>query len=308
MTTSVAGILPTRPGCSGRPRLVTADLLCWFGVSFTALSSFYLPLSVVPTMVVERGASPVAAGWVMTALLGCAVAAELLAPRLLRRCSARCLAGIGLGTMAVASAAIAAEPTTGAVVALSGLQGLGFGALVVVVAAEIGALLPRERRGEGLGLAGLVACVPAVTGLPVGLWLAEGYGAGWSSLAATVIALVGIGVLMKVPTRRVEQASLESCGLLAVLRTGRRHLALAFFTVAASAGVLIAFLPGMAIGASTAATALLLHSVAATLARLVAGRHGDRHGHRGWLVIASCVTTAGLLLLAADATSTAVLS
>ena len=150
------------------PRLVTAELLGWFAVSFTALSSFYLPLSVVPTVVVERGGSAVAAGWVMSALLGSAVAAEVLAPRMLRLCSARCLAAIGLGTMAVASAAIALAPTTGAVVGLSGLQGLGFGALVVVVAAEIGALLPNDRRGEGLGVAGLVACVPAVTGLPRG--------------------------------------------------------------------------------------------------------------------------------------------
>jgi MFS family permease len=88
-----------------------------------------------------------------------------------------------------------------------------------------------------------------------------------------------------------------------VLHTGRRHHALAFFAVAASAGVVITFLPSTTIGATTAATALLLYSLAATLARVAAGRHGDRHGHLPWLVAGSAVTAAGLLLLAAGATS-----
>lgn len=161
------------PTIGRRARLVTAELLGWFAVSFAALSSFYLPLSVVPTSVVEQGASPVVAGWVMTTLLGSAVVAEILTPRMLRLCAARCLAAIGLAFMAVASAAVALTPTMATVVALSGLQGFGFGLLAVVVAAELGALLPHDRRGEGLGMAGLVACVPAVTGLPAGLWLAD---------------------------------------------------------------------------------------------------------------------------------------
>jgi len=259
------------PTIGRRARLVTAELLGWFAVSFAALSSFYLPLSVVPTSVVEQGASPVVAGWVMTTLLGSAVVAEILTPRMLRLCAARCLAAIGLAFMAVASAAVALTPTMATVVALSGLQGFGFGLLVVVVAAEIGALLPHDRRGEGLGMAGLVACVPAVTGLPAGLWLADRFGAPWSSLATTGSALLGIAVLATVPTRRAEQSPPAPHGLLAVLHTGRRHHALAFFTVAASAGVLITFLPS---------TTCRRHDCGNRPSAAFAGRHADASGGR----------------------------
>lgn len=40
---------------------------------------------------------------------------------------------------------------------------------------------------------------------------------------------------------------------------------------------------------------------------VVAGRHGDRHGHLRWLVAGLAVTAVGLLLLAAGATSTTLL-
>ena len=37
-------------------------------------------------------------------------------------------------------------------------------------------LLPPERRGEGLGLSGVVDSLPSVVALPAGVWLAHRYG------------------------------------------------------------------------------------------------------------------------------------
>ena len=108
MSAVITDLTALRPGIPARPRLITPPLLIWFGISFATLLSFYLPLAVVPASVVARGADPAAAGWVMTVLMLFAVAAELLAPRLLSRLTPTVAAAVGLVLMALPSAGIAA--------------------------------------------------------------------------------------------------------------------------------------------------------------------------------------------------------
>jgi hypothetical protein len=56
------------------------------------------------------------------------------------------------------------------------VRGIGFAIAMVAGGALTASLLPADRRGEGLGLLGVVNGIPAVLGLPVGVWLAERYG------------------------------------------------------------------------------------------------------------------------------------
>src|SRR5262249_19883103 len=68
-------------------------------------------------------------------------------------------------------------------------RGLGFGLNTVVIGALVATALPPERRGEGIGLAGVVACVPAIVALPSGVWLAENTG------YAVVIVITAVSAL-----------------------------------------------------------------------------------------------------------------
>ena len=58
------------------------------------------------------------------------------------------------------------------IVAVCLVRGLGFGITVVAGGAMTAWLVPPERRGEGLALTGVVAGVPAMVALPLGLMLA----------------------------------------------------------------------------------------------------------------------------------------
>ena len=88
--------------------------------------------------------------------------------------------------------------------------------------------------------------------------------------------------------------------LLAVAsRPQQRRPATAFLAVVAGAGVLIAFLPSVAaVSPGAAGLAILVHSLCATAGRLLAGIHGDRHSHRGWLWFGLVGTGAGFVALA----------
>src|SRR5256714_11652073 len=75
------------------------------------------------------------------------------------------------------------------IVTVSIARGLGFGLNPGVIGALVATALPPERRGEGIGLAGVVACVPAIVALPSGVWLAQNTG------YVVVIAITAISAL-----------------------------------------------------------------------------------------------------------------
>ena len=59
---------------------------------------------------------------------------------------------------------------------MSVVRGIGFAIVVVTVGAIAATAMPAQRRGEGLGVLGVVAMLPAVVALPFGLWLAGAVG------------------------------------------------------------------------------------------------------------------------------------
>jgi predicted MFS family arabinose efflux permease len=207
--------------------------------------------------------------------------------------------------MALSAVGVAGFSPVPVVLVLSAVRGFGFGLVVVVVAAEVAGLLPPQRRGEGLGWAGVVAGVAAVAGLPLGLWLAHQHGPATASAAAGIAAAVGSAAI---PLARrgapvgAEHDRMHPPGLrvLAVARRApQRRPATVFLAVVASAGVLIAFLPSIALVApGLAGLAILVHSLSATSTRLLAGIHGDRRGHRGWLRFGLLGAGTGFVVLA----------
>ena len=163
MTTAMT--TPTAPA----PRLVTRPFALACGAALANLTAFYLPLSVVPARAVAAGAPDGAAGLVTAALMLGGVLAECVAPRLMARFGDRAVLAAGL--LLLGGAALLLLPAVDVVstVLVCGLRGVGFGFAVVVTGALVTRHVPAARRGEGLAVAGVVACVPAVAALPAGV-------------------------------------------------------------------------------------------------------------------------------------------
>jgi predicted MFS family arabinose efflux permease len=163
-------------------------------------------------------------------------------------------------------------------------------------------LLPPQRRGEGLGLYGVVACLPGVLALPSGVWLAGHYGYAVVVALTAGTALAPLAAFRWLPgTADPRQTSErpdagQPPGLLAGLRQpGERRLALIFAASTVAAGVVVSFLP-LAAGASgsVAASGLLAQAVTATIGRWWEGYYGDRHGHARLLVPGLVVASVGM--------------
>jgi MFS family permease len=293
---------PERP--APRARLVSGRFALLLMSSFGALTSFYLLLSVTPMYAVSAGAGSAVAGLVTGSLMLTTVLAEFASPRLMRRHGYRAVFAVGALLLGGPALALLAPRSVAMIVAVSVARGMGFGLNTVVTGALVATALPTERRGEGIGLSGVVACVPAIVALPSGVWLAD------NTSYAVVIAITAVSALAPLvavpwlPGRADDRAEADhgtapSAGLLASLRSGGQlRPSLVFAATTVAAGVAASFLP-LAAGVSggVAALGLFVQAAASTVSRWWAGRRGDRHGHAGLLVPGLLIAAAGMTML-----------
>jgi predicted MFS family arabinose efflux permease len=177
---------------------------------------------------------------------------------------------------------------------------------VVTVGTMAATAIPAQRRGEGLGVLGVAAMLPAVVALPLGVWLAGALGYAAVFAIGGGVALLAVIPVLSLPEGRIEDQS--HSGLSKCLRRPELRRPLAMFALAAVAGgVVVAFLPS-AVTAVVAVPALFVQNIAATAARWLAGRRIDRHGSNGMLVPAVLICAVGMGSAAFTSTPLAVLA
>ncbi|NUU06272.1 MFS transporter [Leifsonia sp. C5G2] len=317
MSTTTVPTATTSPTTTRRPRLVTTPLLLRFASIVACSVSFFLPLAVVPLL--AGSTSPIAGGLANGALLAATVAGELASPWLMHRLGARTVLAAGLVLLGAPTFLLLASTAVPALVGVGVLRGLGFALAIVAGGAVTAALVPPERRGEGLALAGLVSAVPSLAALPLGVWVTAAAGpsavfavAGAGPLLA-LASLSGLsGAVPRTPgrTRSASASTAASSGILAGLRSPAvLRPALVFAGSAAVAGVVVTCVPGALTGSAASITPalLLLQPATAALGRWVAGRYGDRLGHRRLFAPGILLSAAGMAAMAATSSAPLVL-
>jgi MFS family permease len=271
---------------------------CMFGIA----NAFYLTLSSAPTHLSTMGGDT-AAGAATAVSAVATAAASAFAPRLVAQLGRRAVFAIaalalGLPCFAVFGGNLLIAETACAV------RGAGLGFAFVAAGGLAATLAPPARRGEFVGLYGLVFSVPAIFTVPLGLWILMHLGPAALALAGSACALTSLLGLGAFPGRAEQTQALRSwplpwqrLGWPVVAQTGGAAAVGMMITAFASAA-------GSARVEATVALAIFMHGLAAAFARWWGGRLGDRHGHRK-LIAAGCALSAGAtLLLAAACTAT----
>src|SRR4051812_43033161 len=131
--------------------------------------SMYLLTSVVPLYLAAHGSAGMGPGLATGAMMLSAVAVELLVPRMLARWGYRVVLALGLVLMGAPALVLLTTSSLPVVVLVCMVRGAGLAINVVAAVALIAELAPADRRGEALGVYGVVVGVPAVVGLPLGV-------------------------------------------------------------------------------------------------------------------------------------------
>jgi len=291
-----------------RPTLLTRPMLLLCSASFGAMICFYLLLSVVPQYATSIGATGIGAGLATGALMLSTVALELATPRLVARFGYRITLAAGLALIGAPALALPLAHRMPAILAISLVRGAGLAIIVVVGGSLVASIVPADRRGEGLGLYGFIVNVPAVFGLPAGVWLAAH--AGYPTVFV-IAGIAGLAGLLAVPGLPALASSDDvPVGVLAGLLTpALARPAVVFSATAMAAGVIVTFLPLAAIHATgnVIALALFLQAAASTLTRWWAGHLGDKHGATALLIPGLLSATAGMLALSYIASTPAIM-
>lgn len=287
--------------------LATAAFGAALAASFGTLTSFYLLLSALPAHLLAEGADPLVPGLVTGGAMLAGVVTEIGAIGFIARIGVR--RTFALGAFALGSSALFVlldGPLPLIICCL--VRGLGFGLTVVAAGTILMALVPPERRGEGMGIFGFVASAPAIIALPLGVWVVDNAGIGLVGLGAAATALLAIIPTLwragaardRRPSSRTAHAATGSTtdsvlGLRQAARLGALvRPALVFAASTTAAGVVVTFLP--ALSTQLAATGLLVQALTSALSRWFSGRIGDRVGHSRMLTPALLITGGGLAL------------
>ncbi|HYI33643.1 MAG TPA: MFS transporter [Glaciibacter sp.] len=301
--TAMDAITTRREPVDAEYRLATPAFAAALTASFATLTSFYLLLSALPAHLLATGADPLVPGLVTGGLMVAGVASEIGATGLIARIGAH--RTFALGALALGGSALFVLIDGPVALILCCLvRGLGFGLTVVASGTILMALVPPERRGEGVGVFGFVASAPAVIALPLGVWAADRWGIGVVGVATAAIGLVAmIPALWRfgqgAPTPSPSSTPADSRPALrlrvAVRRGGLVRPALIFAASTVAAGVVVTFLPALSL--SLAAPCLLVQALATAVSRWWSGRIGDRLGHSRMLAPAVILAGAGLALV-----------
>ena len=268
-------------------------VLALLASGFTMIG-FYLLLSGVPLYADQAGGGSTGAGLTTAAFMLSTVLAQVWMPRILARFGYRTVLAAGsllLGLPAFLYVPFGEVP---AILAVTLARGAGFGISIVALAALVVEIAPPGRRGEALGLYGVVLALPSIFCSALGLWIVESFGYAPVFLAGASTPLLGFFAALgiKAAEGRGERGG---GGFLSGIKRGPLlRILLLFASCTVAAGVVITFLPLAAPGAGlfSAATALLLLGLTSTFSRWWAGRFGDRRNPR--LLLAPGLVSAAL--------------
>jgi len=230
------------------------------------------------------------------------VLAQTWMPRVLARFGYRAVLATGLlllGLPAFLYTPLGAVPD---ILAVTLARGAGFGAVIVALAALVVELAPPERRGEALGLYGVVLTLPTIFCSALGLWLVERFGYGPVFALGALAPLFGFVAALGIPSPD-KQGEGGSAGFFSGLGRGPLlRIFLLFASCTAASGVVVTFLPLSAPGPGlfSAATALLALGLASTLSRWWAGRFGDRRDPRLLLAPGLVCAALGMVALSSE--------
>ena len=272
-------------------------------------ASFYLLLSVVPLYVATAG-SAAGAGLTTGVMLLATVLTELAIPALIARFGYRTMVAAGLLMLGAPTPLLALSASLPLVLAVCSVRGIGVAVMFVAGTALVAELVRPGRRGEALGLYGVAAGVPAVIGLPLGVYLSEQLGFTPVFALAAASALAGLAAAPGLPGRPASRDGSHTRVLRGIVGTGLVRLSVVFAAVTLAAGVVVTFLPiAEPAGRSRlVAVALLVQALLAPIARWAAGRYGDRRGYHLLLVPSVVLTATGVAALASYRSPVAVLA
>lgn len=277
--------------------------------NFATMTTFYILLTTMALYAVDRfGASDALAGLAAGSFVVASLLARLVTGKFIDFIGRQRLLIIVLSSAVVLTLAYLLADTLWLLIIVRFVHGLTFGAASTTLSTCVVSLVPRHRRGEGIGYYGMAMTAASALGPFVGLFLQDRYGYQVMLLGGTVFAVIAavLGFFLNPPERVPEPAEVE--------RKWRMHpkdfldadavpIAIVMSLLALGYSSILAFVNsfGRAEG-MTEATGIFFFAYAIALgaSRLSVGRLQDRRGDNTLFYPAMLLFGVGMAVLASS--------
>jgi len=265
---------------------------------FLALNGFLL----LPLYVKRLGGSEADVGLVQSMFSVAGILCQPLIGLWVDRLGRRLFMLLGVGLLALSSAAFIVGVSIPVAAALRALHGIAFSLFFVANYVHIVDLVPVERRGWALGIFGLSGLVSTAVAPLIGEVVIRRLGFGWSFAVSSLVAAVALVLVLR--SRDVRPPVMGAGPGVEAFRVGlqellRIHMALGFF-FGLGTGTLFTFLPTFAEHMGVTGLGLFYtgYSASAMAVRVFGGNLIDTHGRRAVIVPSMFVQTAAVAVLA----------
>lgn len=273
-----------------------------FQASFPVLPDF------IAEAVVKRPPDAVGGqvGLAMTVLALVSVATRIPAGQLADRLSRQRFMLLGASCFTLAPLIYAFSQSMPPLLLGRVVHGLGMGTFTTAFQALVADLMPAERRGEALGLAGASTSLAFVGAPLLGDWFSDTWGYRAFFLASTAAAGLSIllAALIREPTgRKANRPASSPPGLRLVLAQRGMHAGvLSMAALGVPFGAFISFLPLFALDRQIEGVGIVFSVYALTilLTQPLAGWLSDRLGRRGVLLPGLALVSLATLIICLD--------
>ena len=270
-----------------------------------SFTSFFLTQAALPLWAVSGGAAASVAGLVIASLLIVTVAAQTVVAAAVRRFGVTAVLATGLVLLGIPAPAYLVQHSLWWLALDSGVRGVGFAVVTVLLPILATRAAPTGRSGEAIGLYGLSIAVPNLLAVPGGVALT-------SAGHFQVVAVLGAAPLVALPwvprlgrmmadSEPAVPSGADQPAAPAARRTvaAVSGLSLVLLSVTLAGSGLVTFLPIERPSGAVATLALLGFGSAGALARWQAGSWADRRGVGRLLPAGIVVFSAGMGVVAA---------
>ncbi|MDH5474175.1 MAG: MFS transporter [Cyclobacteriaceae bacterium] len=171
-------------------------------------------------------------------------------------------------------------------------------------------IVPINRRGEAMGIIGMMGSFGMAAGPAVGSWIAESYGINMMFYTSSGVALLSILVLIgmkeTLPNKQTMKFGLLKISMDDVYEPRVIKPSVVFLLTAISFGTILIIIPDYSeyLGVKNKGLFFAVFTISSIVIRVLGGRASDKYGREIVIKIAAIGLTLALLLLALSPTKT----
>lgn len=285
----------TPPGEEESPRLWTRDYILVFISSMFVFLAFHMYIPTLPLYMEQIGGRSDLAGWPLAALTIGAVLTRPLAGWALDTYGRRLILLAGFALFLVPAAIYIWMVPALALVALRGVQGLGWGVGNTALNTVASDVVPLKRMGEGMGFFTVTLTLPLAISPAVGLWLIKEHSFVPMFVLIFILLIISVLLMLLIKYPPFERRSTKIKPVFMEKAALRPAMIILALTLTYSSA--ISFFPLYAVRQGLSSAGLFFTSLALStmVLRPLSGIIVDRLGKKGY----NLVVTLGCLLLAA---------